>query len=192
MGGLLPRGRKDSFDYVLHAADIAVEIYTSDPNFYRPLMRFLLGVPDPVHRPAFMKRAYYYWRVVVQALVETNLIKDGLEANDLARDFQVFFAGAIDFWVHDELDGPQFQAQIRHGMALRLLALGVESANDRLLRKIKVLRRVFNSPGFYNFCVYGKYKKMRRILGHSHTPTKTTTFAFSSFSILTLQLGFFG
>ena len=150
MGGLLPRGRKDSFDYVLHAADIAVEIYTSDPNFYRPLMRFLLGVPDPVHRPAFMKRAYYYWRVVVQALVETNLIKDGLEANDLARDFQVFFAGAIDFWVHDELDGPQFQAQIRHGMALRLLALGVESANDRLLRKIKVARKVMDvvlNPG---------------------------------------------
>jgi len=149
-GGLLPRGKKDAFEHVFQAADIAVDIYTSDPNFYRPLMRFLLGVPDPVHRPAFMKRAYRYWRVVVQALVETDCVRDGLEANDLARDFQVFFAGAIDFWVHDELDGPQFQAQIRHGMALRLLALGVESANDRLLRKIKAARKIMDevlNPG---------------------------------------------
>ena len=140
MGGLLPRGRKNPFDHVFQAADIAVDIYTSDPNFYRPLMRFLLGVPDPVHRPAFMKRAYRYWRIVVQGLVDGGYVRNGLEASDLARDFQVFFAGSIDFWVHDELDGPQFQAQIGHGMALRLLALGVEKFDARLLRKIKSAR----------------------------------------------------
>jgi len=34
-------------DAVLELAGIAADIYASDAAFYRPLIQFLLGVPDP-------------------------------------------------------------------------------------------------------------------------------------------------
>jgi AcrR family transcriptional regulator len=138
---LFPRDRSDPFKHIFQAADNAVRIYTSDPVLYRPLMRFLLGIPDPTHRPGFMNRGFRFWRTVVQELVDAEYLRDGLEANDVARDFQMYFAGAIVYWVHDQLDASQFRAQVRHGTALRLLALGHEDVADQLLREVKLARR---------------------------------------------------
>jgi hypothetical protein len=36
MKALLPRGRKDPFTYLMQAADVAVDIYTSDADFTGP------------------------------------------------------------------------------------------------------------------------------------------------------------
>lgn len=124
--------RGDPVEHVFQAADAAVIVYTADPNFYRPLMRFLLGVPEPVHRPVFMERAYGYWWSVVQPLDERKAFSGGMSPQALARDLQLFFAGAIDFWVHDELDSVEFKAQIRAGVAMRLMALGLSQYDARL------------------------------------------------------------
>lgn len=126
----------DPVEHVFQASDAAVTIYTADPDFYRPLMRFLLGVPDPVNRPLFMARAFDYWMIVSQALEDSGMFDAQFPAEPFARDLQIFFAGAIDLWVHDELDSNTFKAQIRTGVAMRLLALGVDRYRAKLRGEI--------------------------------------------------------
>ena len=136
--------RGDPMEHVFQAADAAVTVYTADPNFYRPLLRFLLGVPDPVHRPLFMDRAFGYWWAVVQPLYGSSAASSPMEAQTLARDLQIFFAGTIDFWVHNELNSLEFRAQIRMGVAIRLLSLCLERYAARLRREIDACARIIN------------------------------------------------
>lgn len=126
----------DPIEHVFQASDAAVTIYTADPQFYRPLLRFLLGVPDPVNRPLFMERAYRYWATVVQSLDDAGMFDNSFSAEALARDLQIFFAGTIDLWVHDELDGATFKAQIRTGVAMRLMGLGIDRYRSKLRSEI--------------------------------------------------------
>lgn len=125
------KGDGDPIGHVLEAAETAVNVFANDPGFYRPLMRFLLGVPDAVHRPLFMARAYGFWLIVVQCLTEEKILRPRVDLSDIARDLHVFFAGALDLWVHEELDDKQFRAQVRHGTAIHLL--GVTDKNDERL-----------------------------------------------------------
>jgi len=141
----------DPFDHVLHAADVAVKVYTADSAFIRSLMRFLLGIPDPVHRPAFMTRGYQYWWRAFQDLERQGYLGKTLSIDDVSRDFVVFFSGVIDFWVHEELDDQQFHLQARLGVLMRLLALA-SNKNTQLklqteLQKChKKLKPLYNPP----------------------------------------------
>ena len=135
-------------DQIYQAGDAAVDIFTGDPNFYKPLLRMVLGVPDPLYRPAFTIRAYDYWRSVMRCLDPIELTT--VTAIDLAHDVQVFFNGALEIWVHDDTDEAQFRAQIRHGLTLRMLALGLPDPNGRLAATLAQLRptitEVVNHP----------------------------------------------
>lgn len=127
-------------DHVDRAGRIAVDFFARDPGFYRPLMRFLLGVPDPVHRPRFMARAQDFWHAVVEGLGTKGRLEQGVEASDVARALHVLFTGALDLWVHAELDAAQFRAQVRHGTALILLSLALPRAEAPLLGKLREAR----------------------------------------------------
>lgn len=131
----------DPFEHVFQAADAAVGTYTSDSQFYRPLLGFTFATPDPVYRPPFIRRPYNYWLAVVAALDEHGHL-DQIEASDLAREFQLLFMGVTSMWIHGELDAQQFRAQVRHGIALSLMALGVKSAMPRLQREIEKARAI--------------------------------------------------
>ncbi len=138
-------------DYVDRAGRIAVDFFARDPGFYRPLMRFLLGVPEPVHRPRFMARAHDFWHAVVDRLGTEGRLERGIEASDVARALHLLFTGALDLWVHDELDAAQFRAQVRHGSALILLSLSLPRTETCLLEKLREarprIRRLYN-PSF--------------------------------------------
>ncbi|MGE4492880.1 MAG: TetR/AcrR family transcriptional regulator [Syntrophotalea sp.] len=111
------------FRKVLDAAEVATRLYTDDSAFIRALMRFLLGIPDPVHRPAFMIRGYRYWNRSFDGLEDAGYFDCAINRDALSRDFLVFFTGLIDLWVHEELDDEQFSLQAECGVILRLLAL---------------------------------------------------------------------
>ncbi|MGD9472606.1 MAG: TetR/AcrR family transcriptional regulator [Novosphingobium sp.] len=113
----------DPFQRVFDAGLAVANVFASDPEFYRPLMRYLLGVLDPVNRPAYMSRAFDYWHQAVQPIADADLLCHGMSASSLARNLQVFFTGAIDYWVHGELSGEELRAQVRYGITLHLLAL---------------------------------------------------------------------
>lgn len=120
---LLSGTHPDPFQRVFDAGLAVANVFASDPEFYRPLMRYLLGVLDPVNRPDYMSRAFDYWHQAVQPIADADLLRHGMSASSLARNLQVFFTGAIDYWVHGELSGEELRAQVRYGVAVHLLAL---------------------------------------------------------------------
>lgn len=136
----------DAIEHVFLAADAVIDIYVSDKNFYRPILRFLLSAPEPTHRPLFMNRAYRFWWATVQPLHEMGAFTELYAPQLLARDLQIFFAGTLHFWVHGELSGEEFRAQIRTGVAIRLLSIKCDDkCKLRLLEKIDASSVVMNT-----------------------------------------------
>lgn len=132
----------DPFDRAIAATATAAAVFTADPELLRPLYRFLLGVEDPVHRPKFMNRALAYWENRLAPLAEADLLPEGLRLIELARDYQIFFAGALDLWVQHELDDLEFQAQIKHGGILRLLAIAPRPVARKLMAELATVSDV--------------------------------------------------
>lgn len=131
---------RDPFDVIFDSGDIIIDVYSARPNFFQPLLRFLFGVDDVEYRPAFMRRSYEHWHVAVSALSSAGLMSGGLTEIDMARDLQMFFTGALEYWVLGELDADEFRSQVRHGFSLRLLALSIEGTRPSLLRNIAITR----------------------------------------------------
>ena len=125
--------------YVIASGIAAAHVFTNDGNFFRPLMRFLFGVSDEHHRPAFMERAQSYWMGVAENLL---LSKDdsAISTFDLAVDFLTHFTGALDAWVHGETTDSQFVARIRHGLALRLMIIADEGERSWLKQEMAQAR----------------------------------------------------
>jgi AcrR family transcriptional regulator len=122
----------------IRASDVAGDVFASDPAFLKPLYRYLLGVADPLHRPAFMARALHYWETHLGGLDRAGLLPTGLGLAELARDHAIFFSGALDLWVQGELDDDQFRAQVRHGGLVRLLAIDDADGRALVLRELAV------------------------------------------------------
>jgi AcrR family transcriptional regulator len=110
-------------DHMGSSARRAVRQFTSDPEFFRPLMRFLLSVPDEVHRPAFMARGLAYWRAVMQPLEDAGRLPDGMGAGDFASVVHLVFTGALDMWIHEEYSAKRFQQELDKCLALLMLTV---------------------------------------------------------------------
>jgi AcrR family transcriptional regulator len=114
----------------------AVRQFTRDPEFFRPLMRFLLSVPDPVHRPAFMARGLAYWHEVMQPLEDAGRLPDGMRAADFANVVHLVFTGALDMWIHEEYSARRFQQEL--DKCLTLLMLTVRQDGNARARRSSV------------------------------------------------------
>lgn len=135
--------------HVEKIAKTASHFFADDPDFYRPLMRYLLGVLDPVNRPIFMLRAYEFWLSGIERLDKAELSERGIDPRDIARVLHLMFAGVLDVWVHEELDAHQFEAQVYQGMAFVLLALNDEpdpALLDQIVRARKITQPAFDAP----------------------------------------------
>lgn len=134
---LLDMKQRDPVAVLLHAGDTAVAIFTSEPAFYRPLLRFLFSADEPDHRLQFMRLSQSYWSAAAAPLNgSAKVLASGISADDLARDMLIFFTGATEFWVHNELSADGFRAQVLHGISLRLLCIAEDPERKRLIRNI--------------------------------------------------------
>lgn len=124
-----PDGSNDFVHKALRASEALADTIGHDPNFYRPLYAFLLGVFDAVYRPVFMARSIEYWMEALEGVVVRKLLPPNLATRDLARLMAIQAIGAIDMWVQDELNGHELVAQLRQGTCL--LLLGIASPGDR-------------------------------------------------------------
>jgi AcrR family transcriptional regulator len=100
----------------------AVDFFAARPDYYRPLMRYLLGVYEPERRPLFMARALNYWRFAVNFPV----------SGELAQALHLSFAGALDLWVHVEIDSRDFRQLMEQ--QTRILIAGIRSSTDIPMR----------------------------------------------------------
>ncbi len=119
----------DPFVRAMSAAEAVARFFTADANFYRVLYRFLLGVTDPVHRPAFMQRALDYWKQASQGLEQQGLFPVEIPHEQFAMQVMTSFIGATDMWVHEELGDDEFCARAAYGVLA--LALGVAQGDAR-------------------------------------------------------------
>ncbi len=128
-------------DAVLELAGLAAEVYARDAAFYRPLMQFLLGVRDREHRPRLMERSLARWTATVEAAIRGGLLRPSVRKDLLARQLLVTFLGALELWVHEELDDGAFRAQSLYGSALLVLANTSDAARPRLLERLRTIER---------------------------------------------------
>src|SRR3546814_2680708 len=75
--------------------DLAVEFYVSDPDFFRPLLRFLFGVSDAELRPAFMNKGVRHWHAVALAIWQSGDLVGHVSPEDFASMINTYFGGAL-------------------------------------------------------------------------------------------------
>ncbi|MGW8202252.1 TetR/AcrR family transcriptional regulator [Sphingomonas bisphenolicum] len=127
----------DPFDRVLRSADSSALLFVGDPIFYRPLYRFVLGVEDPVHRPAFMSRALEFWTDATQGVADAGLLPSVLPHRFFAMQLRTLFVGALDFWVMREVTDREFVNQVHFSTAQHLLSVAVDNHREYLLSKMR-------------------------------------------------------
>ncbi len=128
-------------DAVLELAGIAADVYTCDGRFYRPLMQFLLGSGDPEHRPRAIEQGLERWRRTLRAAVRGGLLPVSIDQELLARQLMISFVGALEFWIHEELDDDAFRAQSLYGSTLLVLANALPAARPRLVERLRTIER---------------------------------------------------
>ncbi len=128
-------------DAVLELAGIAADLYASDGAFYRPLIQFLLGVPDPAHRPRSVEQSLLRWTRTVEAAVDGGLLPATVDRELLARQLLITFVGVLEFWIQGDLDDDAFRAQSLYGSTLLVLALASPAARPRLLERLRTIER---------------------------------------------------
>lgn len=116
----------DPVEIVLEATHTAADAFAADPQFYRPLYAFLLGVQDPVHRPAFMERCLVYWKQALAPLVASSSQAPAVPIEQIGRLLVINYIGALDQWCKFELDDEQFPSQILYGTLVQLLAVATD------------------------------------------------------------------
>jgi AcrR family transcriptional regulator len=127
----------DPYEAALSAATAVASVLVQDSQYLRPLWQFELGVIEPEHRPALMNRSLAFWASRLGLLERTGRLPAGIGLVDLAREYQIFFAGVLDLWVQNELSDAQLAVQVRYGILLRLLALGDTSEHARLMADLR-------------------------------------------------------
>lgn len=143
------RKATDPYLHALQAAGAVATIFSGDPLFYRPLYRFLLGVSDPINRPAYMDRGLEYWKFSIGGLHDAGLLPPEIDRDELARELEIHFVGVLDLWVQEELDETEFRAQAVYGAALLLLSVADEAARKRLMTRIRSARK--NLPRRFSY-----------------------------------------
>lgn len=144
--GMQAGSEHDPLDRIGASAAAAARFYTADPAFYRALYRFLLGVEDPVHRPAIMGRAFAYWDRATQGLADRRLFPAEFAQQEFAFQLTTNFLGITDLWVHGELDDRQYVARVAHGATSLLLGLVKGADHKRLLQTLGRMRAQWASP----------------------------------------------
>jgi AcrR family transcriptional regulator len=130
----------DPVEVVVEATLTAADAFAADPQYYRPLYGFLLGVQDPVHRPAFMERCRIYWQQALAPLAAASPQPLAVPPEQIARLLVINYVGALDQWCKFELDDKQFPSQILFGTLVQLLAVATdEGQRERLTQRLRQL-----------------------------------------------------
>jgi AcrR family transcriptional regulator len=130
-----------AIDSVLALARRAVDQYVSDAAFYRPLVRFLLGVRDLQHRPRAREHSLRLWTRTVETAVRAGLVPATVARELLARQLLITFIGVLELWIHEDLDEEAFLAQSLYGCLLLVLAHATPAARRRLLERLRAIER---------------------------------------------------
>jgi AcrR family transcriptional regulator len=138
---LLPAGGGQ----VMELGGSAAKLYSQDSAFYRPLMRFLLGVPDAEHRPRLLEQSLQRWREAIGVAVDAGVLSTRINVDFVARQLMITFIGTVELWVHEELNDEAFIVQSLYGSTLVVSAFVTEDARPIWRRRLRELESVLPS-----------------------------------------------
>lgn len=132
--GLAASTENDPYKRLMKSAEAVSRFFAADSDFYRPLYRVLLGVQDPLNRPAFMQRSLDYWRRAVSGFDDAPDVPAGLSSASLAQKLLTMYVGLMNLWVHDEISDQELVTEAVQG-ALMLASIRVTGVpSEPLLR----------------------------------------------------------
>ena len=130
---------RDPLARALAVGQAAAEIYTSNPGYYRPLLKALLGSGESIHRP-FRRSVALYESVLEQAVADRTLIP-GIAIDLVARQLVVICTGVLELWMHEEIADDVCSSQIVYSSLLCLRAVVDEPHAKRLLVRMRTLQK---------------------------------------------------
>jgi AcrR family transcriptional regulator len=148
----------DPLDRLLETTRVVATHLATHAEFFRPLYRALIGVSDDLHRPEFVEHHLQRWKRALADVQRAGLLSSAVTADQVARQLMINFAGTVDLWVHEELDGDGFTAEAAFGTALLLLGAAISLAQPRLLRHLKAARRGLQARLAIDLAAGGKKK----------------------------------
>jgi hypothetical protein len=138
--GARPAGG-DAREDVLTLAGIAAAEFSADAAYFRPLIRYLLGVRDAEARSRVMLSAIDRWTQNIVAAQRIGLIRPTVNIALLARQLLISFNGAVELWLHEELDGDGFVVQSLYGSAVVISAQAPNATRPDLEAHMQSLER---------------------------------------------------
>lgn len=128
---------KEPIERVMEAADIAVDLFVVDPEFLRPLYRFLLGVNDPSARPVFLRRSLKFWQLTFESAYQKGGAAENPEITAIAQGLLAQILGLLDVWVHQDITDDEFRILMRRGVLMQVWPLAK-------VKDLPKLRKRFN------------------------------------------------
>lgn len=141
----------DPLDRALEAAEKAAGMFVGDPDYMRPLYRYLLGVPDGVHRPRFIARSLAYWRKCFAVDEAGGLFDGDFDIDSLVYALMAHFMGVLEFWIQDDVDAEGFRQRVTSGTVLLLLPFASEAARARLRKRLRAAKRILARADVQDF-----------------------------------------
>lgn len=131
----------DPLEHAIEATGLVVDLFLSDPIVFRELFLVFLGTRDQLHRPWFMHRSLSFWRHSVVSAVQAQVLPASeMEDDALPRALMLGFIGAVDLWVHGDVNDAGFRAQSLYGTALTMLGVA-NTGGGRLQTRLREIRR---------------------------------------------------
>lgn len=144
-------GARDPLDRVLEAAEKAADIFIHDPDYMRPLYRYLLGVADAVHRPRFIARSLAYWREGFATDDAAGLFDADFDVDSMVYALMAHFMGVLEFWIQDDIDAEGFRQRVTYGTVLLLLPLARDTGRARLVKRLRASKRILARSNVQDF-----------------------------------------
>jgi AcrR family transcriptional regulator len=160
----------DPIERIVRSAEVSADLLADDPRFFRPLWRCLLGVHDPVHRPAILDRSLEWWRSSLRAAEEAGLLSGVIDAEEMARELVIHALGVMGLWVQGELDDEEFRAQFVFGTALMVLPFAEGVSRERVLARMRRIKRRLPRP--FSFSAAVARAAPANAVGGTKTPSR--------------------
>jgi AcrR family transcriptional regulator len=115
----------------------AIDRFTSDAAYYRPLVRGIhecVATPDT---PRVVDRAESFFERIVRAAVARGSIEAELAPGLVARQMLDAYTHASDHWALDLLDAAGFRAQALYGLDFAWLAVAARKERARIVARLR-------------------------------------------------------
>ena len=130
IGRLEENPPKDPIEYILTFAQLGIEVYGEDAEFYMEIFRGLLSMGYPLH-PSF-KEIIEVWRIGIDRGIEYGYFEKNTKSDLMAVQLHIIYRGALTLWVELEDAAEEIPLHILYGVLRVLLSVATYKGKSKL------------------------------------------------------------